>query len=242
MDMMDGETEVRDYGLERLMMLSDGVFAIAMTLLALDLRPEGQWDHTLAGLASAISAPFQALFWSFFAASIFWAGHRRQYGRYRRSDGAITFFCLLLLGEIILLPAATRILTEMKYTRDGLTVYLGLFALIGATNAAGWLYARFLTDVVKPPAFGVAETLVIALQQLALPVAMTALGVLSAWEGLHWLLAMMPVPLLVARGLRVAAGALDRRVRKAGGAVPWADRRSAPNSVCPSPTDPPAVT
>jgi hypothetical protein len=102
MDMMDGETEVRDYGLERLMMLSDGVFAIAMTLLALDLRPEGPWDHTLAGLRSAIAGPFQAFFWSFFAASVFWAGHRRQFGSYRRSDAVITFFNLLLLGEIIL--------------------------------------------------------------------------------------------------------------------------------------------
>jgi uncharacterized membrane protein len=220
MDMMDGETEVRDYGLERLMMLSDGVFAIAMTLLALDLRPEGPWDHTLAGLRIAIAGPFQAFFWSFFAASIFWAGHRRQFGAYRRSDGIITFFNLLLLGEIILLPAATRILTEMKYSPDGLTLYLGLFALIGCTNAANWLYVAFLTDILRPPQRGVAEKCLVALMQMVLPVGMTALGVFSSANGLHWLLFVMPLPMLVMHWARVGAVAIDRRISKAGWGVP----------------------
>ena len=214
MDMLDGETEVRDYGLERLMMLSDGVFAIAMTLLALDLRPQGAWDHTLAGLWDAIRVPFLAFFWSFFAAAIFWAGHRRQVGAYRRSDAAISFFNLMLLGEIILLPAATRILTEMKFSSDGLTLYLGLFGLIGFTNAANWIYTAFFTDYLRAPRPGPAAKCVIALMQITLPVTMTALGVLSNADGLHWLVATMPVPMLIARGLRVGADAIDRRLAR----------------------------
>lgn len=219
MDMLDGETEVRDYGLERLMMLSDGVFAIAMTLLALDLRPQDPWDHTLNGLWSAIARPFQAFFWSFFAASVFWAGHRRQFGAYRRSDTIITFFNLLLLGEIILLPAATRILTEMRYSVDGLTLYLGLFAVIGCTNAANWLYAAFLTDVLRPPRRGAAEKCLVALMQMVLPVGMTSLGVFSSADGLHWLLFTMPLPMFVAHWLRVGAVAIDRKFSKPLGTV-----------------------
>jgi uncharacterized membrane protein len=212
MDMLDGETEVRDYGLERLMMLSDGVFAIAMTLLALDLRPDDKWDHTLAGLWGAIGIPFIAFFWSFFAAAIFWTGHRRQFGAYRRADAAITFFNLVLLGEIILLPAATRILTEMKFSTDGLTLYLGLFALIGCTNAANWIYAAFFTDYLRAPRPGPAAKSLIAVILIVMPVGMTALGVLSNADGLHWLLAVLPFPLLASRALRAGANAIDRRL------------------------------
>jgi uncharacterized membrane protein len=216
MDMLDRETEVRDYGLERLMMLSDGVFAIAMTLLALDLRPEGQWDHTLAGLGDAIAQPFLAFFWSFFAAGVFWLGHRRQFGAYRRADGVISVLNLMLLGEIILLPAATRILTEMRYSTDGLTLYLGLFGLIGCTNAATWIYAAFFTDILRAPRPGPAVKISIAVLQVVLPVTMTGMGVLSGTARLHWLLAVMPVPLLLARALRVGAARLDARWARRG--------------------------
>jgi uncharacterized membrane protein len=212
MDMLSGETEVRDYALERLMMLSDGVFAIAMTLLALDLRPEPGWDHTLSSLWGSLFVPFQAFFWSFFAAAVFRTGHRRQYGAYLHSDGWVTFFNLVLLGEIVLLPTATRIFTEIRPVLDGLTVYLGLFALIGVTNAASFLYVALCTDILRPPIPGPAGKAMIAFQQMVLPVGMTALGVLSSADGLHWLLAMMPAVLLLMRGLRAAARAIDQRL------------------------------
>ena len=215
MDMLDGETEVRDYALERLIMLSDGVFAIAMTLLALDLRPEPGWDHTFAGLGRAIAIPFQTFFWAFFAAAIFWNTHRRQFGAYRRADSVIIVLNLLLLGEIIILPAATRLLAEMQYSVGALVMYLSMFALIGGTNAASWVYASFFTNIVKPPLFGPAEKIVVAFLHATVPVSMTALGVLSAMPGLHWLPVLMPAPLLILRVLRRLAVAIDRR-RKPG--------------------------
>jgi uncharacterized membrane protein len=211
MDMLDGETEVRDYALERVIMLSDGVFAIAMTLLALELRPPDTWDHTLSGLIHGIAAPFQAFFWSFFAAGSFWIAHRRLFGLYRRADTTITIVNLVLLGEIVLIPAATRLLTELRQPGEALSLYLGLFALIGATNAASWLYASFLTDIVRPPRRGPAVKLCIGVIFAVVPVVMTGLGVLSAVQGLHWLPILIPVVLLGVSGLRRLAGVIDRR-------------------------------
>ena len=211
MDMMDGETEIRDYGLERLIMLSDGVFAIAMTLLALDLQPEPGWNHRIDTLPEAIGAPFMAFFWSFFAAAVFWTTHRRQFGAYRRADAVVTVINLVLLGEIIVLPVATRLLTQMQYSTGGLVLYLSLFALIGCTNAASWLYAAFIGRIVRPPARGPVEKASIALLNATMPVIMTALGVLSVRPSLRWLPALIPVPLLIAALVRRGAVALDRR-------------------------------
>ncbi len=211
MDMLDGETEIRDYALERAIMLSDGVFAIAMTLLALDLRPPPDWNHTVSGLLDGIAIPFQAFFWSFFAAASFWIAHRRLFGVYRRADSAITIINLVLLGEVVLIPAATRVLTEMHHTPDALALYLGLFAMIGFTNAASWLYAAFLTDIVRPPKRGPALSISIALIYALVPVSMTALGVSSSTPGHLWMLAPMPFVMLAAYGLRWLARAVDRR-------------------------------
>jgi uncharacterized membrane protein len=218
--MMDGETEVRDYALERVIMLSDGVFAIAMTLLALELRPAESWDHTLNGLIAGIAVPFQAFFWSFFAAGSFWIAHRRLFGLYRRADSMITIVNLVLLGEIVLIPAATRLLTELHNPGEALGLYLGLFAIIGCTNAVSWLYASFFTDIVRPPRRGPAVKLSVGVIFAFVPVVMTGLGVMSAVQGLHWLPVLIPVVLLGVSGMRRLAGAIDQRYfgRWTGGA------------------------
>ena len=211
MDMLEGETEIRDYALERAMMLSDGVFAIAMTLLALDLRPPEHWDRTMAGLWNAMALPFQSFFWSFFSISIFWITHRRMFGAYRRADGVITAINLVLLGEIVLVPPSTLILTQLHYTPGALGLYLGLFALIGTTNAASWTYAAFIGHLLRPPRRGPAVKLTIAVFQAFLPVTMTACGVLSPQPGLHFLPLLIPVVFAATVLCRRAAEAIDRR-------------------------------
>jgi hypothetical protein len=105
----------RDYALDRLIMLSDGGFAIAMALMALEVRPEGNWVHTLPGLLDAISTPLQWFFWSFFGTAIFWTVHRRLFGRVTRSTSVLSALNIFLLGQITLIPVATRRVGELQY-------------------------------------------------------------------------------------------------------------------------------
>jgi uncharacterized membrane protein len=210
MDMLEGETAVRDYALERLMMLSDGVFAIAMTLLALDLRIPDTWNHTLPDLLTQLSLPFQTFFWSFFSAATFWMIHRRLFGLCRRADRTLTVLNLILLGEITLIPVVTRILTALFATLPATLLYLGIFALIGATNGACWLHATGRARLTSAPV-GRATRLVTALIHCTVPVAMTSLGMFSARPGLIWLLALLPAPIYAARTLSRLADTFDRR-------------------------------
>jgi len=210
MDMLDGETEVRDYALERLMMLSDGVFAIAMTLLALDLRIPDNWNHTLSDLLTQLSLPFQAFFWSFFSAASFWMIHRRLFGLYRRADRTLTVLNLVLLGEITLIPVATRIIIAMNLSLGSILLYVGTFALIGLTNAACWLHASGRARLIAQPV-GTAARLVVALIQCTVPVGMTSLGMFSSRPGMTWLLALLPAPIYAAHYARRYADAFDHR-------------------------------
>jgi uncharacterized membrane protein len=216
MDMLEGETRVSDYALERLAMLSDGVFAIAMTLLALDLRPPEHFIHTMPGLLDALSLPFMAFFWSFFSASSFWLTHRRLFGSYCRADMAISVINLLLLGEITIIPAVTRILTESDYSTGGLSLYLGLFGVIGLTNAISWLYAAAVLRVVRTNP-GAGSIISVAIILAFIPIATTAAGVLGGTPDHHTLLLGIPLASAAAYGMRRLGSAFDH----------WRDRSHA---------------
>jgi uncharacterized membrane protein len=127
----------------------------------------------------------------------------------------ITIINLALLGEVVLIPLATRMLTGALYTAEALGFYLGLFALIGVTNAVSWSYAAFLTDIVRAPQRGPAVKLCVAFLLAVVPVSMTATGVLSALPGHLWTLALMPVVAFSATALRRAAAAIDGRRQRA---------------------------
>jgi uncharacterized membrane protein len=226
-DHTDRHVHERDYGLERLIMLSDGVFAIAMTLMALDVRPPEHWDHTVPGLLDALAVPFQAFFWSFFATGVFWASHRRLFGRYTRADAPITVINLLLLGQITLIPVATRLLTELGQTPSALWLYLSLYGLIGLTNAASFLYAC-AAGIVRPRP-GPASVACIGVTLATVPAGMTGLGVFSILPGCHWLPALMPPVLALLAYARRVAEAYDGRHAAAALLAPEAADKVKPN-------------
>ncbi len=205
----------KDPSLERLNTLSDGVFAIAMTLMALDVHGPAHWDHTTSGLLAGLAGPFQAFFWSFFATALFWVTHRRLFLVCTRSTPVLTGLNLFLLGEITLIPVLTRMLTELLYLGGVLDLYLGLYFLIGVTNAALFVYATRIARITQAPP-GPWVVVVGAGTMAFVPVVMTALGVLSVLPELRWLPSLMPLVFAVSFGSRRLAGRLDaRRSRKA---------------------------
>lgn len=149
MDMLEDKGGERDYALERLIMLSDGVFAIAITLLALEIRvPEG-WDRTAVGLISSMWRELLAFSISFLVIAVYWASHRRTFARFRRSDAGLTAINFLILGLITLLPFGSKLIAEGGPTGEPFVIYLGLITAIGFANALLWGYAAFVGDVLK---------------------------------------------------------------------------------------------
>ena len=69
---------------DRLIMLSDGVFAIAITLLALDIRAPAGWHGSLEGCSPSMAPELSAFVLSFLVISLYWLLHRR-YRRHARA-------------------------------------------------------------------------------------------------------------------------------------------------------------
>ncbi|WP_251039428.1 TMEM175 family protein [Arthrobacter sp. ISL-72] len=99
--------------LERMVFFSDAVFAIALTLLALDLKlPEGiaaaQLDGALIGAVPELFA--YAL--SFVIIAKTWLSHHSDFALIRRFNSTLAWLNLALLFFIAMLPAPTSVLSE----------------------------------------------------------------------------------------------------------------------------------
>jgi uncharacterized membrane protein len=78
---------IERHAYDRLIMLSDGVFAIAITLLALEIRPPANWNGELSDLLRQTWRALLGFGLSFVLISIYWMAHRRMFARFRRVDG-----------------------------------------------------------------------------------------------------------------------------------------------------------
>jgi len=131
--------------LDRLAALSDGVFAVAMTLLVLDLKAPsvpkrvqqpvwsggGGSEHALAhGLLHDVAPRLLPYLMSFLTLGIFWVGQQTQLQSFTRSTRALTWIHLTFLLAVTLLPFSTGLLAQDISFRLSVAVYwLNLLAL-----------------------------------------------------------------------------------------------------------------
>jgi uncharacterized membrane protein len=118
----------------RLEACSDGVFAIVITLLVLDIKlPEGN----SAGLSHALleSLPrIAAYVMSFAIIGLYWISHHRSFEMIAKVDGTILWLNLLLLLLVSFIPFPTALLGRYPYEALPIVIY-GLTLI--ACNAVG---------------------------------------------------------------------------------------------------------
>jgi uncharacterized membrane protein len=130
---------------ERIAALSDGVFAIAMILLVLDLRvPASRAIHSEPELWSGLAAllPRLVIFaMSVITLGIFWIGQQTQLNHLRRSDRSLSCIHITFLGFVSLIPFSTALLAEYPRYRIALLVYWVNILLMGAVLYWSWVCA-----------------------------------------------------------------------------------------------------
>jgi len=136
---------VAGQNVERLAALSDGIFAVSMTLLALDLRvPALEAVHSERDLQHALLAlsPRLVIFiMSVMTNGIFWVGQQTQLNHFAHADRNLAWIHMAFLCLIALTPFTTSLLAEYIHYRTALLVYWFNILLLGVTLYWSWSYA-----------------------------------------------------------------------------------------------------
>lgn len=136
---MNGGRRVRDDegSAVRLLALSDGVFAIAMTLLALDISlPDGLDSDGFAQALRDVMPKVWAYALSLLVIAAFWRGHYQLFQHVRDVDGTVIRLVLLSLGLVALMPFPTTLLAEYGDLPQSVAIYSGAVAAMGTTQLA----------------------------------------------------------------------------------------------------------
>jgi uncharacterized membrane protein len=134
------------YDVGRLLAFSDGVFAIAITLLVLSIpvpSVPGSGAEQAANLAAALLGQRKELFGfglSFLLVGAQWVGHHQMLRQLASTDSRILWLNLLILLGICLVPYATSILVRYGDTSTGAIAYATLQMLIALMFLAMRLY------------------------------------------------------------------------------------------------------
>jgi uncharacterized membrane protein len=127
----------------RVLLLSDGVCAIILTLLVLEVHvPETLREgESLFTSLRALRPSLVAFGISFVVVAIAWAGHRDLFAVVRRTDRALVWLNFLYLLPLCLLPFAASLLARYPSNSDALRIYGLLLVAVAVTRICIWLYA-----------------------------------------------------------------------------------------------------
>jgi uncharacterized membrane protein len=135
--------------LARMEALSDGIFAVAMTLLVLDLHvPTISGAGPSSALAVALGAQWPAYLAyasSFLTLGIIWANHHAMTRTFRTLDHPLMFLNVLLLMVISFIPFSTEVLARYLLggdaARTAMLLYSGAMTLMSVSYFSIWWYA-----------------------------------------------------------------------------------------------------
>lgn len=123
----EGNLDSLGMGLSRIVSFSDGVFAVAITLLVLSIevpviRPDIA-DRELPGALLRLSPIFTAYVISFLVVGLFWIGHHRVFGVLERYDRGLLWLNLVFLMTIVFVPFPTSLISKYPDSRAALIAY-----------------------------------------------------------------------------------------------------------------------
>lgn len=185
---------------KRLVAFSDGVFAITITLLILEIRRPPDDRHLLHGLL-ALWPSYLAYAVTFLFIGQVWANHHVLFDHIRAADRVVLLLNTLLLMVVAFLPFATSVLADALHSRHGqrtaVVFYAIAFDVTALTFNGVWLYARrhdlLMETLDRTGVTAITRRFQLALAWLAagaaLGAALPALGVavIVAFNVFYWL-------------------------------------------------------
>ena len=152
--------------LERIAALSDGLFAVAMTLTVLDIRvPPETAVHGEADLGRALLALSPRIIMylmSFLTLGIYWVGQQTQLNYLARADRDLAWIHIAFLAGVATVPFSTTLLAEFITYRTAMLVYWVNLLLLGLTLYWSWRHARHAGLIRADAPAGIERRIVVA--------------------------------------------------------------------------------
>ncbi|MEP7022638.1 MAG: TMEM175 family protein [Actinomycetota bacterium] len=179
----------------RLQTLADGFFAVAMTLLVLDLST-GETGRPVTEVLRDAWPHLLLFFDGMLVLGALWFGHRNAFEYIRRTDHPHTWLTLAMLAFVALVPWTTALVARHFHEPLAITVYAANLAIVTALDGAAWFYATArpqLTERLTPRLIEVSRLM------SAVPVVgfvlVSGLAWLSTWAALAIVAALPLLPI-----------------------------------------------
>ncbi|MBM3118553.1 MAG: DUF1211 domain-containing protein [Chloroflexi bacterium] len=138
----------------RIQALADGIFAIAMTLLVLNLilpdATAGLPNVKLHALLIEQAHKFYNYFLSFMLLAIFWIVHHHQFHFIKRADSRLLWINMFILMAVALMPFSSDIIGDFSGTITAEVFFAGNLLILGLLFLANWAYATSNHRLVDP--------------------------------------------------------------------------------------------
>lgn len=135
----------RAFELERLVFFSDAVFAIAITLMAIELRPPTNLNpNTSEQLLRELLADwphFFAFLLSFWIIAVYWVAHHRHFRYIIRFDEGLIWRNMIMLFLVALVPFTTLMMGENGDLPAAVVIYSLSITMLGLSGAWIWYHA-----------------------------------------------------------------------------------------------------
>jgi uncharacterized membrane protein len=187
---------------DRVIFLTDGVFAIAITILVLDLQVPDVSDP--GQLASAVRdewPSFFAFFLTFAIIAVTWMGHHSFVSMLERLDATFVRWNFLNLVCVCLMPYTSSLISQhADDSTFAVAVYLGLIAVLALVDLLGDVVAarrKLIAEPGYPP--WLRRQMIEASARAAVVTVGIVIALISARpsDGLLWLLVLIPVNMVI---------------------------------------------
>ncbi len=128
---------------DRVLFFSDAVFAIAITLLVVDIRVPSPADRTIDSATELHAAlpEIRSFAISFAVIGLFWLAHHGMFGHITVLNRTLMLLNLLFLATIAFLPYPTALFSAASDQVTATVFYASCVAAAGLAEAAIWIYA-----------------------------------------------------------------------------------------------------
>ena len=201
----------------RIEALTDGIFAIAMTLMVFDIKVSPLAHMNRLNLQHELIQlwpRFLAYVISFIMLGVYWVGHHNQYHYIRRTDRPFLWINIFFLMGVSLIPFSTGLLGQFPEDRAALAVYGLNLIMVGGFLYAAWSYAarnyRLVESHMHP------EVVRLAKYRIAVGPAASILAICVSFVSGRWSLVIFAlIPLLYLIPGRIDYHWLDARAKDA---------------------------